>query len=91
MPIDIANPVRVLVTGSRTWNSYRTIATVLEALHREHGGRLVIVHGACPSGADAIAAAWCRRHGVPQERHPADWRTRGRVAGPARNAAMVHT
>ncbi|MGH8879523.1 MAG: DUF2493 domain-containing protein [Stackebrandtia sp.] len=91
MPNDAADPVRVLVTGSRTWNSYRTIATALDTLHRVHGGRLVIVHGACPTGADAIAAAWCRRHAVPQEPHRADWRTHGRAAGPVRNAAMVHT
>jgi hypothetical protein len=82
--------LRVLVTGSRTWTRARDITTALDALHTQHGDRLIVVHGACPRGADAIADAWCRRHGVAVERHPAAWST-GPAAGPARNAAMVAT
>ena len=80
---------RVLVTGSRSWVDARAIHRALEACQASYGGRLVIVHGACPRGADEIAARWCARHGVRQERHPADWATLGRRAGMARNAAMV--
>lgn len=84
-------PTRVLVTGSRTWTSYPVIDSALGALHAQHGNQLVVVHGACPNGADAIAAAWCLRYHVQQEPHPANWRTYGRSAGPIRNAAMVAT
>lgn len=83
-------PFRVLVTGSRTWTRHQVIWTVLAALHARYGARLVIVHGACPRGADAIADSWCRRNRVPVERYPADWST-GRDAGHRRNAAMVAT
>ncbi|MET9346271.1 SLOG family protein [Streptomyces termitum] len=32
---------------------------------------MTVVHGTCPTGADALADAWARAHGVPVERHPA--------------------
>jgi hypothetical protein len=81
---------RVLVTGSRSWTDAAVIARALADLHREYGDRLVVVHGACRTGADRIADGWARRHGVRVEAHPADWAT-GRGAGPARNARMVDT
>jgi hypothetical protein len=80
---------RVLITGSRTWNRPQVIAAALAELHGEHGDRLTVVHGACPRGADAIADAWCNRHRVPAERHPADWALDGKTAGRRRNAVMV--
>jgi hypothetical protein len=81
---------RVLVTGSRSWTDAAAIARALSDLHQVHGDRLVVVHGACRSGADRIAGGWARRHGVQVEAHAADWAA-GRGAGPARNAAMVAT
>jgi hypothetical protein len=84
------NLFRALVTGSRDWSDTDAIADALAALRAEHGRNLVIVHGACPRGADAIADAWCRSAGITVERHPADWST-GRSAGHRRNAAMVGT
>lgn len=79
---------RVLVTGSRTWPDYEKVEAVLSALLVAHGRGLVVVHGDCPRGADAIARAWCLHRGVADERHPADW-SKGRGAGYARNAEMV--
>lgn len=83
-------PYRVLVTGSRTWHDADAIADVLSeyvALHPT----LVIVHGACPLGADAIADAWARGRRIRVERFPADWNRYGRSAGYIRNRAMVDT
>lgn len=81
---------RVLITGSRIWTDVIAITKVLDWLHTRHGAALIVVHGACPRGADAIADAWCRRTTVAVERHPADWST-GRSAGHVRNAVMVNT
>jgi hypothetical protein len=61
------------------------------------GRPLVVVHGACPRGADAHAAQWAAVAGqfttsVQAEAHPADWRPGGtldRGAGFRRNTAMV--
>jgi hypothetical protein len=80
-----ARPRRVLVTGSRTWTDEAVIAAAL----REHWGTgAVLVCGACPRGADAIAERLWHDWGGQVERHPADWAT-GRAAGMERNAAMV--
>jgi hypothetical protein len=78
---------RALVTGSRTWSDRQAILNAL----REHASQpgLVVVHGACPKGADALADELAREYGVQVERHPADWGAHGRAAGFVRNAKMV--
>jgi hypothetical protein len=76
---------RVLVTGSRTWTAQQVIAGALRELYAPG---VVLVSGACPRGADAIAEHLWACWGGQVERHPADWST-GRAAGPERNAAMV--
>lgn len=76
---------RVLITGSRDWSDTRAIHDALDA-YAEPGD--TVVSGACPTGADAIAETYWRTRG-PVERHPADW-SKGRGAGPARNAHMVN-
>lgn len=84
--------VRLLVTGPRTWTNplpvWHALSMAVDAA-RDAGTELVVVHGACGRGADAIAAAWCTRTGVAQEPHRAQWRAYGRRAGMVRNTAMV--
>lgn len=51
---------------------------------------MLLVHGACPHGADAIAAAYAAQTpGYRIEAHPADWRRHGRAAEQLRNAEMI--
>ena len=83
---------RVLVTGSRDWVDQAVVRAALTAAWRDAGQPLVVVHGACPTGADAMAEAWAVEHavaGIEVERNPANWRLGGRGAGPVRYAAMV--
>jgi hypothetical protein len=83
---------RVIVTGSRALRSPAPVFTALTALWREAGQPIRVVHGACPTGADAFAEQWAVEHalfGIEVERWPADWRSYGRSAGPRRNLAMV--
>ncbi|MGW6741698.1 DUF2493 domain-containing protein [Streptomyces sp. NPDC055025] len=85
------DPYRILVTGSRDWDNYDLVRDSLTmAIYQNVPA--IIVHGACPSGADAIASWWIRRYrflGLTEERHPADWKQYGRAAGPRRNEHMV--
>ena len=58
-------------------------------LDRRPGG-VLLVHGACPRGADVIAAAYAARTpGYWVEAHPEDWHRYGRAAGYRRNAEMI--
>lgn len=93
-------PYRVLVTGSRSWPALDVVWSALNDAHHEAltaGRPLVVVHGACPRGADRHAADWAAVAGqftttVCEEPYPADWRPGGvldRAAGFRRNAAMV--
>lgn len=87
----MSEPFRVLVTGSRDWSDHDVVRDALAWARYGHEA-MVVVHGACPSGADAMASWWVRRYrflSVSEERHPADWRRYGRAAGPLRNRAMV--
>lgn len=87
---------RVLVTGSRDWRDHDVVRDALtHARYEAPQGPMVVVHGACPGGADAIAAWWAASLGrnpglaITAEAHPADWATWGRTAGFRRNAEMV--
>jgi hypothetical protein len=94
-------PYRILVTGSRDWTDH---VLIRHALNETLRGRVdqtqpvVLVHGACPRGADQQADGWAtdvQRGGLVAlnvERHPASWRPGGvldRSAGFRRNAEMV--
>lgn len=92
--------MRLLVTGSRAWDDAGYIRRVLDGVYAGLGDREVLVlhHGACPQGADAIADLWARwgqaaSRRILVVRHPAAWRTTAggvdRGAGMRRNADMV--
>jgi hypothetical protein len=82
--------LRVIVTGCRHWEPEQLAERVIKGLVARHGAaRLVIVHGACPTGIDALFARVAAEHLVAVHPFPADWRTHGKKAGPIRNQAMV--
>jgi hypothetical protein len=89
--------MRVLLTGSRTWEDWEALETALDDIAWAHD-ETVVVHGACPRGADAMAAVWCKERAgwldkagriLIEEPHPADWKRYGRRAGFVRNVQMV--
>lgn len=87
--------MRILVTGSRDWDDRQAVAEALieardNPLHVSAGpSRMVLVHGGCPRGADAIADHYARTWGWTVEVHPADWARHGKAAGMIRNTEMV--
>lgn len=84
------SPYRVLVTGSRDWTNSRLICGELGKVASEEGrDRIVVVHGACPRGADRIADLYAGSQDFGIERHPANWERYGKRAGFRRNAEMV--
>jgi hypothetical protein len=88
----VSGPYRILVTGSRDWDDGELIAWQLGLAAGDGsraGRRVIVVHGACPTGADPVADRLARDHGFEVEPHPADWAARGPSAGPIRNREMV--
>jgi hypothetical protein len=91
-------PYRVLVTGSRDWPIPALVWGALNDVRDEAlitDRHVVIVHGACPRGADDHAAKWCATaaqfaNSVAEEKHPANWQLNGKRAGFIRNAHMVN-
>ena len=88
-------PMRILITGSRTWTDRTAIAQAISDYLRSVGTSIggawpfpIVVHGGA-RGADQLADAVARNWGWTPERHPADWDRHGRAAGFRRNAAMV--
>lgn len=88
---------RILVTGSRDWPypnivENELISAVNEAQKNGRVGLaedVIVVHGDCPTGADAQADAIAIRYGFTLDRHPANWGLLGKAAGPTRNKEMV--
>jgi hypothetical protein len=79
------------VCGSRSLTSYSLVRKHLDPLLSVRPKPLIIVHGAA-YGADKLAGQWAelsRDSGVIEERHPAQWTERGKVAGFERNAKMA--
>lgn len=93
--------MRILITGSRTWDDADYIWKVLDELltQSDSDGRLLeLWHGACTKGADAHADAWARERvsegrRVLVGRFLAKWRNDAgdfdRTAGFTRNREMV--
>ncbi len=92
--------IRVLITGSRDWDQADELReALLNTWHdatQVHGpnAKLVVVHGACPTGADRIADDWARRQAarsplVEVEQHRAQDFGPWPAAGPRRNKHMV--
>jgi hypothetical protein len=72
----VPRPYRILVTGSRDWDDIDLLTCELKAAIGEAvslGRPVVVVHGDCPTGADAMADRLARSAGLTPEAHPADW------------------
>jgi hypothetical protein len=80
---------RILVTGSQDWADRGSVHRVLKVLWTLAPGA-VLVSGACPRGADALAEAAWRDLGGEVERHRPQWDRYGRAAGMRRSEEMVH-
>lgn len=84
--------MKILVTGSRDWDDAQRIELeIFRALYemKTPHHEAVLIHGACPTGADALADEYGRATGMHVIRRPADWDRHGKRAGFLRNAELV--
>lgn len=86
--------MRILVTGSRDWEDAATIRETLTSIVMGDMGPHTLIHGACPTGADAIADRIATGWRWQIDSHPARWRdisgALDRGAGFRRNVEMVN-
>lgn len=82
--------MRLLVTGSRKWKDKEALFHYLNRMFLQFHD-IVIVHGNCRNGADAMAKEWAETNGIPHEPHNAQWDIYGKAAGHIRNKQMVDT
>lgn len=86
---------KIIVTGSRTWPLDEVVHEALwQELYKakEENKYLILVHGACPYGADNMAHRWYELLNMEpafEKRYPADWSTWGKQAGFIRNDKMI--
>lgn len=81
---------RVIITGSRDWDDEVAVRNALSLIALGHGGGpITMYHGACPTGADAIADQYATELDWEVKRFPAKWDLHGKAAGPIRNGQMV--
>ena len=80
--------MKVLVCGGRDYKDKIRVFVELNALRPD-----VVVHGACPTGADRFAREYCEdtKQGITEDAHPAKWHKHGPAAGPIRNREMLAT
>lgn len=84
-----ATNFRLIVCGSRSYRDYDRLAADLDRLLVDQLPAVTIVTGACPSGADALAARYARERGLLLYEMPAQWDKWGKWAGPIRNRQMA--
>ena len=77
----------VAVIGSRTLGRVPALTARLQELRA--AGKLDQVVSGGAAGADSVAAAWCRAHGVPLLELRPDYATHGPAAPHVRNAEIV--
>lgn len=85
--------MRILVTGSRDWCDEKAVqAAIFRELYEMKcpHTEAVLIHGDCPTGADAMANAYAHQFGMHVISHPADWERYSKSAGFRRNAEMVN-
>lgn len=81
---------RVIIAGSRTFNDYKWLKVVCNALLAEvlSVNNVIVISGGA-SGADSLGELYAKENGLVCEQYPADWKQHGNAAGPIRNRQMA--
>jgi hypothetical protein len=78
--------VNVIIAGCRGYEKYETVVEAVAA----SGFDITEVVCGCARGVDTLGERWANENNIPVARHPADWNTFGRKAGPVRNQQMAN-
>ena len=77
--------MRVIIAGGRDYHNYNTL---LDAVNECNFNIQSVVSGGA-TGVDALGERYAEAADVPLKRYLADWKNKGRAAGPLRNHMMA--
>lgn len=96
---------RFLICGGRHYEDWPHVREVLSDLCDKHSALnipnpklgfenwlptdITIITGGCPTGVDALAAAFAMANWTQYKEFPADWKKHGLAGGPIRNQQML--
>ena len=81
--------IKVAIVGSRTFNSYDDVVTVLSEFISSNDVTVTEIVSGGAKGADALAERYAEIHNIPTKIYYADWKKFGRRAGPIRNVDII--
>ena len=84
--------MKLLVSGGRNYTDRKRVYAEIMAIFTDYSQEwagCVLIHGACPTGADKLADDWAAENEVPVMKYPPEWHKYGRAAGPFRNRRML--
>lgn len=81
--------VSLAIVGSRNMSNQTVFNTAITEWIKTHGMPDQVVSGGA-RGADAMGAAWARKHGIPFVCFSPDWSKYGKAAGVIRNQDIVN-
>ena len=85
--------MRLIIAGSRKYGednrAHAEYITSFLDFILENWNLDTILCGECPTGVDKVAKGWAFTKSLPYEPYPANWKKRGKAAGPLRNQAMI--
>ena len=77
---------KLLVCGSRTFDDYQLMCTILDCLVKNYPNPEIVSGGSI--GADRLAEQYASQHNIPNKIFKADWDQFGKKAGFLRNYQM---
>lgn len=82
---------RIIIAGSRKFNDYKKMLTVLDDLgiHLINSIDPVEIISGHATGADSLGERFAKVYNYPLKLFPADWDKYGKAAGPIRNEQMA--
>lgn len=81
-------PTRILVCGSRTFDTGYVINYELDYISHYYNGNVMVIHGGA-NGADRLGGKWAEANDKTLEVYVADWNQFGKRAGYLRNTRML--
>lgn len=79
---------RVIVAGSRTFNDYDMVRSILDIKKDREGEDIIIVSGGA-RGADRLGELYAQDNNLECHLYEANWSKYGKAAGPLRNEEMA--